>query len=146
VLRLSSKSHWDLPVRIGRSTVDFTSRTRRGAPQRALRDRRGQQLRPGRRRQRARLDAAPARGAARDRPAAEQGGANLTQRGDPFLDTADFNDQAPGNLRADYVLPSHGLVPRRGEVFWPTCDSPLARLNDASDHHLVRQDIAIPGR
>ena len=70
----------------------------------------------------------------------------LTQRGDPFLDTADFNDQAPGNLRADYVLPSHGLVPRRGEVFWPTCDSPLARLNDASDHHLVRQDIAIPGR
>ena len=36
-----------------------------------------------------------------------QGGANLTHRGDPAYDTADFNDNpAPGNLRADYVLPS----------------------------------------
>ena len=39
-----------------------------------------------------------------------QGGANLTHRGDPALDTADFNDNpAPGNLRADYVLPSRDL-------------------------------------
>ena len=42
--------------------------------------------------------------------AALQGGANLTHRGDPAYDTADFNDNpAPGNLRADYVLPSRDL-------------------------------------
>ena len=35
-----------------------------------------------------------------------QAGANATQQGDPALDTADFaDDPAPGNLRADYVLP-----------------------------------------
>ncbi len=47
-----------------------------------------------------------------------QGGANLTHEGDPKYDTADFNDNpAPGNLRADYVLPSRDLrVTRRGRV------------------------------
>ncbi|HZA88008.1 MAG TPA: endonuclease/exonuclease/phosphatase family protein, partial [Acidimicrobiales bacterium] len=41
--------------------------------------------------------------------AARQGGANLTHRGDPAFDTADFADSAPGNLRVDYVLPSRPL-------------------------------------
>jgi len=42
--------------------------------------------------------------------AAVQGGANAAHRGDPAFDTADFNDSpAPGNLRADYVLPGRGL-------------------------------------
>src|ERR1700741_1312062 len=58
------------------------------------------------------------------RAAEEQGGANLTHRSNPFFDTSDFNDVAPGNLRVDYVLPSRGLVPIRGAVFWPTSDSP----------------------
>ncbi len=40
--------------------------------------------------------------------AALQGGANATHRGDPAFDTADFADTAPGNLRADYVLPDRG--------------------------------------
>ena len=37
-----------------------------------------------------------------------QGGANLTHRGDPRYDTADFAEP-PGNIRADYVLPSRDL-------------------------------------
>ncbi|QFU88713.1 hypothetical protein YIM_17665 [Amycolatopsis sp. YIM 10] len=76
--------------------------------------------------------------------ARDQGGANTTHRGPAFLDTGDFADNTPGNLRVDYVLPSHGLVPWRAEVFWPLPDSPLARLNDASDHHLVRVDVLVP--
>ena len=38
-----------------------------------------------------------------------QGGANLSHRSDPRFDTADFADTAPGNLRADYVLPRKNL-------------------------------------
>ena len=38
-----------------------------------------------------------------------QGGANLTHRSDPRFDTADFADSAPGNLRADYVLPRRNM-------------------------------------
>ena len=38
-----------------------------------------------------------------------QGGANATHESDPQFDTADFNDTAPGNLRADYVLPRKSL-------------------------------------
>jgi hypothetical protein len=76
--------------------------------------------------------------------AALQGGANVGHRTDPRLDTGDFSDSAPGNLRVDYVLPSRGLFPLDGAVFWPTVGSPLARLNDTSDHHLVRQDVWVP--
>ena len=38
-----------------------------------------------------------------------QGGINEQHESDPRFDTADFADTAPGNLRADYVLPSHSL-------------------------------------
>jgi hypothetical protein len=38
-----------------------------------------------------------------------QGGANAGQQVDSATDTADFTDEAPGNLRADYVLPSDGF-------------------------------------
>lgn len=79
-----------------------------------------------------------------------QGGANLTHRGDPALDTADFADSAPGNLRVDYVLPSHPLRILDGAVFWPTADDPLFRLVGdfpfpSSDHRLVWIDVAVPG-
>ena len=37
----------------------------------------------------------------------------------PQFDTADFADNAPGNLRADYVLPSKGLRIIDSAVFWP---------------------------
>jgi hypothetical protein len=194
VLRLSSKSHWDVPVKVGRETVHFlvshpTPPTFDGAE-----DRNGTRnhdeirfwadyVTPGKGRyiyddkgHRGGLsltqkfvvagdnnsdprdgDSVP--GAIQQllraprvidpRPGSEggvlasqtQGGANLTHESNPYFDTADFNDTAPGNLRADYVLPSWGLVPVRATVYWPTDE--LARLNDASDHHLVRVDVLV---
>ena len=84
-----------------------------------------------------------------------QGQANLTHRGDPRFDTADFADSAPGNLRVDYVLPSkRGLTPLASAVFWPTTTDPLYRLtgtfnpntfggNPSSDHRLVWLDVRV---
>jgi endonuclease/exonuclease/phosphatase family metal-dependent hydrolase len=52
--------------------------------------------------------------------ATRQGGANASQRGDPALDTADWDDsRPPGNLRVDYVLPSSELTITDAGVFWP---------------------------
>jgi len=84
--------------------------------------------------------------------AAEQGGANATQHGDPRQDTADFNDRVAGNLRVDYLLPSKDLRVCGGGVFWPAQADPEARLvwGDApppsSDHRLVWIDVLISGR
>jgi endonuclease/exonuclease/phosphatase family protein len=197
VLRLSSKSHWDLPVRIGRDTVHFlvshpTPPTFDGAEDRNG-TRNNDEIRfwadyttPGRGRyiydDKGRrgglspsadfvvagdnnsdpLDGDSVPGAI-DRllhaprvvethpgsqggvlAARTQGGANATHRGNPYFDTADFADTAPGNLRVDYVLPSKGLRPLRGAVYWPT--DALARLNDASDHHLVWEDVLVSRR
>ncbi|HSK26686.1 MAG TPA: endonuclease/exonuclease/phosphatase family protein [Jiangellales bacterium] len=79
-----------------------------------------------------------------------QGGANLAHRSDPRYDTADFADSAPGNLRADYVLPSRSLRTLDAGVFWPTLDHPLSRLTGvfpfpSSDHRLVWIDVRVPG-
>lgn len=84
--------------------------------------------------------------------AAAQGGANETQRGDPALDTADFNDdpeRGPGNLRIDYVLPSRaGLRVTGAGVFWPAPDEQGYDLVGegwpvvSSDHRLVWVDVA----
>jgi hypothetical protein len=79
--------------------------------------------------------------------ATTQAGANATHEGDPALDTADFTDDAPGNIRADYVLPSAGLEVVDAGVFWPLSDDPLASLTGefpfpSSDHRLVWVDIA----
>jgi hypothetical protein len=79
-----------------------------------------------------------------------QGGANLTHRSDPAFDTADFSDSAPGNLRADYVLPRKNLQIVDAAVFWPTTDDPLFRLVGvfpfpSSDHRLVWIDVRVPG-
>jgi hypothetical protein len=84
-----------------------------------------------------------------------QGGANLLHRGDPRYDTADFSDFAPGNLRADYVLPSRSLRISGSAVFWPLRSDPLFRLTGVfdgaqwgpvggfptSDHRLVWVDV-----
>ena len=78
-----------------------------------------------------------------------QGGANLTHRGDPAFDTADFVDvPGPGNLRADYVLPSKNLRMLDGAVFWPLSTDPLFRLVGVfpfptSDHRLVWVDVGV---
>ncbi len=91
--------------------------------------------------------------------AALQGNANTLHIGDPAFDTADFFDGfppppfggAPGNLRADYVLPSRGLRITDAAVFWPTSTDPLFPLVGtfpfpSSDHRLVWIDVTIPGR
>jgi hypothetical protein len=75
--------------------------------------------------------------------------ANDTHLGDPAFDTADFNDFAPGNLRADYVLPRKNLRIVDAGVFWPLSDDPLFPLVGtfpfpSSDHRLVWVDVWVP--
>ena len=79
-----------------------------------------------------------------------QGGANLTHESDPAFDTADFADSAPGNLRADYVLPTKNLQIVDAAVFWPLNTDPLFALVGtfpfpSSDHRLVWVDVRVPG-
>jgi endonuclease/exonuclease/phosphatase family metal-dependent hydrolase len=82
------------------------------------------------------LDPAPASDGAAE-------AANPGHRGDPRLDTADFSDPTPGNLRVDYVLPSRPLAVLGSGVFWPVAADPLVRLNDASDHHATWVDLRL---
>jgi Endonuclease/Exonuclease/phosphatase family len=91
--------------------------------------------------------------------AADQGGANARHLGDPRFDTADFSDTAPGNLRADYVLPSRQIKVSDSAVFWPVREDPLFPLTGVfdsanwgavggfptSDHRLVWADLEVPG-
>jgi hypothetical protein len=209
VFRLSSKSHWDLPIRIGKKTVhflvshptppvfddpptfpagvDFNGRRNhdeirfwadyvRPGHSGYVYDDAGQSggLRPGAffviagDQNSDPLDGDSIPGSAQlllDNPrvnakttptsagaveaAALQGGANDTHLSDPRFDTADFSDSAPGNLRADYVLPSKALQIREAGVFWPVRSDPLSRLTGAfpfpsSDHRLVWVDVRVP--
>jgi hypothetical protein len=88
-----------------------------------------------------------------------QSNANTLHLSDPAFDTADFFDGfppapfggAPGNLRADYVLPRKNLRITDAAVFWPAGDDPLFPLVGtfpfpSSDHRLVWIDVTIPGR
>jgi hypothetical protein len=82
--------------------------------------------------------------------AALQGGANATHKSDPAFDTADFADSAPGNLRADYVLPRKNMQIVDGRVFWPRSTDPFFSLVGtfpfpSSDHRLVWIDVSVPG-
>ena len=66
----------------------------------------------------------------------------------PAFDTADFSDFAPGNLRADYVLPSKNLRITDAGVFWPLESHPLFALVGtfpfpSSDHRLVWIDVDV---
>ncbi len=201
VLPLSSKSHWDLPIRIGRKTVHFLvshptppvfdgAEDRNGrrnfdeigfwadyvkpSTSRYVYDDAGRRggLRPGAAfviagdQNSDPLDGDSIPGAAQqllDNPrvndsrtptsaggpeaAVLQGGANATHRSDPAYDTADFADSSPGNLRADYVLPSKGLRITGSGVFWPVRSDPLYRLTGnfpfvpTSDHREVWVDV-----
>lgn len=205
VLPLSSKSHWDVPVRVGRETVHvlaahptppsfdgpedrnglrnhdeirlWADYVRGGRSARYLYDDTGRRggLRPGSSfvivgdYNADPLDGdsvnSDSEAAAIDQllrhpritdplPTSEgapeatelQAGANLDHAGDPALDTADFADTAPGNLRVDYVLPSRDLRVQGAGVFWPTSADPLSRLTGvfpfpSSDHRLVWTDI-----
>ncbi len=78
--------------------------------------------------------------------AVAQGLINETHVGDPALDTADFTDDQPGNLRVDYVLPSDGFAVVDAGVFWPPNRDELSRLvtidpTASSDHRLVWVDL-----
>lgn len=77
-----------------------------------------------------------------------QGGANIGQSGDPARDTADWRDEGgPGNLRADFALPSTEWQVTGAGVWWPAPDDPRAALVKggrrpaSSDHRLVWVDI-----
>jgi len=81
--------------------------------------------------------------------AEQQGGINDDHISDPAADTADFGEP-PGNLRADYVLPSKRLKVVDGAVFWPAEGEPFFELTGvfpfpSSDHRLVWIDVKIPG-
>ncbi len=75
-----------------------------------------------------------------------QGRENKKHRGDPAEDTGDFNDNNPGNLRCDFVLPSAECEIVASGVFWPTIEQLEAIDKDllgASDHRLVWMDIRL---
>lgn len=73
--------------------------------------------------------------------ALQQGGLNQQQRGDPALDTADFNDEFTGNLRLDFLLPSADITVTGCGVFWPAEGQAGYELVAFSDHRLVWQDV-----
>ena len=197
VLRLSSKSHWDVPVRIGGEVVHFLvshptppvfdgPEDRNGARnadeirfwcdyiagEEYIHDDAGRrgglpngahfviagdlnadpadgESVPGAIRQlldHPLVDASVTPQSAGGAAAVAQGGANSTHLGDPRFDTADFRDDAPGNLRVDYVLPSTGLEVGAAGVFWPPEGAPGAAWLDASDHRPVWIDVTLPAR
>ena len=60
--------------------------------------------------------------------------------GNPALDTADFKDPFPGNLRLDYVLPDARLTVTGAGVFWPADPA----KDSEKRHHLVWVDLTLP--
>ncbi len=204
VFRLSSKSHWDVPIKVpgrkdralprlapdaahlrrsrgpqrhpqprrdpllgrlrrGRAPLGVhlrrRGRARRPRSRRGLRDRRRPERRPLRRRLGRPSDPAAIRNPRiRDPRPTSAGaveatqrdqGANLTHRGPAAQDTADFADTTPGNLRADYVLPSKRLKVLGSGVYWLTSSDPLfPRLTGTfpfptSDHRMVWLDLRL---
>ena len=221
IFRLSSKSHWDVPIAIGKKTVHFLvshptppvfdgpeDRNGRrnndeirfwadyitpGASSRYIYDDNGVRggLKPGELfviagdQNSDPLDGDSIPGSIQqllDHPlintkvtptslggpwaAQRQGGMNLTHRGDPAYDTADFCDTpvrppcaGPGNLRVDYVLPRKTIQIVGAGVFWPTTDPndgdpyEYPYLTDpvgfgfpvpTSDHRAVWIDVTVP--
>ena len=195
-LRLSSKSHWDVPLRIGGTTVHFLVSHPTPPVFDGAEDRNGKrnhdEIRfwadyvrgadyiyndagaPGGLPEGARFvlagdqnadpndgDSYPGaiaqllnheeidsrcipRSAGGAEASALQGGANLTQRGDPAADTADFSDRVTGNLRIDYVLASRTLTVLGCGVFWPATGAARQPLVGHSDHRLTWVDVALP--
>lgn len=67
--------------------------------------------------------------------------ADPDHQGPAALDTVDWPDGRPGNLRVDYVLPSSALHVVGSGVVWPAEDE---AVQAASRHRLVWVDITIP--
>lgn len=81
--------------------------------------------------------------------AASQGGINGSHGTPAEQDTADFEDNAVGNLRLDYALPSTSLSVQDSGVFWPLSSDPAFSLIGTfpypiSDHRPVWVDIEVP--
>ncbi|MGI8479495.1 MAG: endonuclease/exonuclease/phosphatase family protein [Gaiellaceae bacterium] len=212
ILRLSSKSHWDVPIQIGRKTVHFLVSHPTPPVFDGPEDRNGRRnhdeirfwadyITPGKsgyiyddEGQRGGLkpgalfviagdqnsdpldgDSVPGaiqkllehplvntkltpESAGAVEAARLQGRASASHKSDPRFDTADFSDTAPGNLRADYVLPRKSLRLVDAGVFWPLRADPLFRLTGVvdfptwgavggfptSDHRSVWIDVAVP--
>ncbi|MEM7744685.1 MAG: endonuclease/exonuclease/phosphatase family protein [Pseudomonadota bacterium] len=77
------------------------------------------------------------------------GAAQAAVGAEPQHNTADWpENNGPGDLRVDYVLPSAELEVSGAGVFWPSPDDPLSRLTElagrrhaSSDHRLVWVDL-----
>ena len=83
------------------------------------------------------------------RPASRGGAAaaDADHAGDPALDTVDWPDGRPGNLRVGYILPSRDWTVTGAGVFWPAPDDPSAALLGedglaAGPHRVVWVDLA----
>lgn len=70
-------------------------------------------------------------------------GKNIEHRGDPALDTSQFEVSSVGNLRVDFCLPSSNVQTKASGVFWPVPGERGASLMDVSDHRLVWVDIQL---
>lgn len=70
-------------------------------------------------------------------------GRNEEHCADPRFDTADFNDEFTGNLRADYALPSATLEVVGSQVVWPLESDPLFNATTATDHRMVFVDVVV---
>lgn len=173
VFRLSSKSHWDVPVQIGDETVHFLA----SHPTPPVFD--GPEDRNGRRNHdEIRLWSDYISGEAADYLVDDQGRVGGLGTDERFVVLGDLNadpeegDSVPGaiqqlldheridssvvparpngathtatfGLRVDYVLPSANMTPEEAGIFWPDTRDPLARLLRASDHRLVWTDVNI---
>ncbi len=70
--------------------------------------------------------------------------ADADHQGDPALDTADWRDGAPGNLRVSYVLPAATWEVTDAGVYWPAPDEDGLLGEDgllAGPHRLVWVDV-----
>ena len=80
------------------------------------------------------------------RAALDDGGINIMHRGDPSLDTVDWpdNDNRPGNLRTDYILPDKDFSVAASGVLWPEDDGTLRDdVLKASRHRIVWMDLSL---
>ena len=62
--------------------------------------------------------------------------------GDPSLDTVDWPDPVPGDLRVSYILPDQRLTVMNAGVFWPDSTEAIGKsVQAASRHRLVWVDL-----
>jgi hypothetical protein len=70
-----------------------------------------------------------------------QAAPNTGHRGPARLDTVDWRDPRPGNLRVNYILPSRDFALHDGAVHWPANELPDLQGNS---HRLIWQDVSLP--